>query len=65
DTSEQICVYDEGFIKGILDSYTGMDFSVREIDCWCSGERTCRFEAKLATDATDDNGTQGGQSDPS
>ena len=47
DTQDQICVYDEGFIKGILDSFTGKSFTVREIDCWCSGERTCRFEAKL------------------
>lgn len=47
DTSEHICVYDEGFIKGILDAFTGKNFSVREIDCWCSGARTCRFRAAL------------------
>lgn len=47
DTSDQICVYDEGFIKGILDSFTGKNFSVREIDCWCSGARTCRFKAVI------------------
>ncbi|MDL2229389.1 4-vinyl reductase [Treponema sp. OttesenSCG-928-L16] len=46
DTSDVICVYDEGLIKGILDSFTGADFDVREIDCWCTGSRTCRFEAK-------------------
>ena len=49
DSSEQICVYDEGLIKGLLDSFTGKDFVVREVDCWCSGERTCRFRANLAT----------------
>lgn len=48
DTSEQICIYDEGFIKGILDSFTGGKFTVREVDCWCSGERTCRFRAEPA-----------------
>lgn len=48
DTSEQICVYDEGLIKGLLDSFTGKDFTVKEIDCWCSGERTCRFRATLS-----------------
>lgn len=48
DTNDQICAYDEGFIKGILDSFTGKEFSVREVDCWCSGERTCRFRARLA-----------------
>ena len=47
DTADHICVYDEGFIKGILDSFTGKNFSVQEIDCWCSGARTCRFRAVL------------------
>ena len=47
DTQEQICVYDEGLIKGILDAFTGKDFHVREVDCWCTGERTCRFRAQL------------------
>jgi Predicted hydrocarbon binding protein (contains V4R domain) len=50
DTNDQICVYDEGFIKGLLDAFTGRDFQVREIDCWCSGERTCRFSAHLTGD---------------
>jgi predicted hydrocarbon binding protein len=46
DTMDHICVYDEGFIKGILDSYTSSDYRVKEIDCWCSGARTCRFSAE-------------------
>lgn len=50
DTSDHICVYDEGFIKGILDAYTGKSFSVSEVDCWCSGARTCRFRAVLPED---------------
>jgi predicted hydrocarbon binding protein len=41
-----VCVYDEGFISGILESFTGRPFDVKEIDCWCTNERTCRFEAK-------------------
>ncbi|MDR1871751.1 MAG: 4-vinyl reductase [Deltaproteobacteria bacterium] len=41
-----VCVYDEGFIAGILESFTGRVFDVKEIDCWCTNERTCRFEAK-------------------
>lgn len=45
-TDEVICDYDEGFIAGILSSYTGLPFEVKEVDCWCSGERVCRFEAK-------------------
>lgn len=48
DTADHICIYDEGFIKGILDSFTGNNFIVREVDCWCSGARTCRFKAVLA-----------------
>jgi len=45
-TDEVVCVYDEGFIAGILEYYTGHSFRVREIDCWASGERVCRFQAK-------------------
>jgi predicted hydrocarbon binding protein len=49
DTSDVVCVYDEGFIQGVLESFSGKGFSVREIDCWCTGARTCRFEAKAAS----------------
>jgi predicted hydrocarbon binding protein len=49
ETGEEICVYDEGFIAGILDSFTGKKFQVKEIDCWCTGDRTCRFTASLCT----------------
>ena len=45
-TDEQVCVYDEGFIAGILHYFTGIVFTVREIDCWASGDRVCRFEVK-------------------
>lgn len=45
--NEQICTYDEGFIAGLLSEQTGHEFSVQEIDCWCSGDRVCRFEVKL------------------
>ena len=49
DTMDVICVYDEGFIQGVLESFSGNGFDVREIDCWCTGSRTCRFEAKGKT----------------
>jgi len=42
---EQVCTYDEGFIHGLLSSHTGREFAVREVDCWASGDRVCRFEA--------------------
>ena len=43
-TDETVCNYDEGFISGILEVYTGKKFSVREIDCWATGDRVCRFK---------------------
>ncbi|HBB91543.1 MAG TPA: 4-vinyl reductase [Bacteroidales bacterium] len=42
-TGRTVCDYDEGFIEGIFNIYTGKDFSVKEVDCWSTGERTCRF----------------------
>lgn len=47
-TDEQVCNYDEGFIAGILKAYTGKDFDVKEVDCWASGDRVCRFTINLA-----------------
>ena len=41
-----VCDYDEGFIEGIFNVYTGKEFEVRETDCWTTGERTCRFSIK-------------------
>lgn len=42
----EVCVYDEGFIAGLLESFTGIPFKVKEVDCWCTGDRTCRFRAE-------------------
>lgn len=44
----EVCVYDEGFIAGVLEAFTGRKFTVKEVDCWCTGDRTCRFLAELA-----------------
>ena len=44
--NETVCDYDEGFIAGILEEYTGKPFDVNETDCWATGDRVCRFEAK-------------------
>jgi uncharacterized protein len=41
----EICVYDEGFVAALLDRFTGKKYSVKEVDCWCTGDRTCRFLA--------------------
>ena len=45
---ETVCTFDEGVIAGIFESFTGRPFIVKEIDCWCTGDRTCRFEAKIS-----------------
>lgn len=42
-TNETVCCYDEGFLSGILEVYTKNPYTVREIDCWASGARVCRF----------------------
>jgi len=47
-TDETVCTYDEGFIAGILEMYTGKVYDVREIDCWSNGDRVCRFQGKLS-----------------
>lgn len=41
-----ICTYDEGFIAALLESFSGNSYVVREVDCWASGARTCRFIAQ-------------------
>ena len=42
-TGETVCDYDEGFIAGILEAFTKKPYTAREIDCWASGDRVCRF----------------------
>lgn len=44
DVGLEVCNYDEGFIAGIFFKYTGHEFRAQEVDCWASGDRTCRFE---------------------
>jgi uncharacterized protein len=41
---ETVCTYDEGFISGLLFEFSGKKVAVKEVDCWCSGDRVCRFE---------------------
>ena len=45
---ETVCDYDEGFLAGILGEYTGRKFTAKEVDCWATGDRTCRFDVRLA-----------------
>ena len=46
-TNENVCIYDEGFISGILQAYTGKMYDVREVDCWANGDRVCRFNGTV------------------
>jgi len=50
-TDEVVCQYDEGFIAGVMETYTGKPFHAKEIDCWASGDRVCRFDVKMLRDA--------------
>ncbi|MEO5360747.1 MAG: 4-vinyl reductase [Nitrospirota bacterium] len=50
DTGVELCTFDEGFLAAILKSFSGKSFTVKEIDCWCTGDRTCRFTAVVNED---------------
>lgn len=44
---ETVCNYDEGFISGILTTYSGKPYTAIEVDCWATGDRVCRFHATV------------------
>lgn len=46
-TGFTVCKYDEGFFEGIFNTYTQKEFMVKEIDCWSTGDRTCRFQISV------------------
>ena len=46
-TNEVVCNYDEGFIAGIMETFTSKPYHVREINCWSNGDRVCRFLGKV------------------
>ena len=48
ELSHGVCNYDEGFIAGLLEAFTNKKCDVREVACWCTGDRVCRFSARLA-----------------
>ncbi len=39
----ETCIYDEGFISGLFENFTKTNWTAKEVDCWCTGARTCRF----------------------
>lgn len=46
-TGEVVCHYDEGFLAGIFETYTNRAYEVREVDCWATGAKACRFEGEI------------------
>ena len=44
---DTVCNYDEGFLAGVLTTYTGKKYTAKEIDCWATGDRLCRFRAEI------------------
>jgi predicted hydrocarbon binding protein len=39
----ETCIYDEGFVSALFEGFTHDKWKAEEIDCWCTGARTCRF----------------------
>ncbi len=54
-TNEVVCTWDEGFLAGILNAYTGKDYSFREVDCWANGDRVCRFRGQIMAEPVSDD----------
>ena len=46
-TDESVCTFDEGFLSALFSAHFGKQFTARETDCWCTGDRVCRFEVVL------------------
>lgn len=40
----ETCIYDEGLVSGLFEGFTGKKWNASEVDCWCTGARTCRFQ---------------------
>ncbi|HIJ89952.1 MAG: 4-vinyl reductase [Desulfobulbaceae bacterium] len=47
-SDESVCTFDEGFIAALFSAHFGKQFTARETDCWCTGDRVCRFEVMPA-----------------
>ena len=48
-TNEMVCTFDEGVLAGLFAAHFKRKFLVRETDCWCTGDRVCRFEISPLT----------------
>ena len=43
-TGQTLCHYDEGFLAGIFECYSGHEMEARELECWGTGSQTCLLE---------------------
>jgi len=50
-SDELVCSFDEGFMAALFSAHFGRQFTARETDCWCTGDRVCRFEVVSAKGA--------------
>ncbi len=46
-SGEKVCNFDEGLLEGLVGCYFKKKYKVREIDCWASGSKTCRFKGEV------------------
>ena len=44
---ETVCNYGEGFLSGVLTTYTQKPYTAVEVNCWATGNRVCRFRAEV------------------
>lgn len=49
-SNEVVCCYTEGLLSGVMESYLNRPIEFKEIDCWASGERVCRFKGEVNDD---------------
>lgn len=49
-TGRPMCSFDEGFIAGIFERFSRRPFEVKEIACWATGAKLCRFTVRPANE---------------
>lgn len=52
DLGHVVCAYDEGFVAALFSFFAGRRCTAREVDCWSTGDRTCRFKVRPAEGAS-------------
>lgn len=52
DLGHVVYAYDEGFVAALFSFFAGRRCTAREVDCWSTGDRTCRFKVRPAEGAS-------------